>query len=88
MTNMTWHAYYFDTFDRSAPAARTAIIEAESEDDAGKLAIAQMGRALRVHVTRPLWGDQGHARLAAWRRAAAGAAGSTRAAIAGARLPD
>jgi len=66
MTNLTWHAYYFDTFERSAPAARTAIIQAASEDDAGKLAIAQMGRSLRVHVTRPLWG--GYARRAPWRR--------------------
>ncbi len=51
-----WHAHYFDSFDRSSPAARTVIIEADSEDEAGRIAVAQMGRSMRVHVTRPLWG--------------------------------
>jgi hypothetical protein len=56
MARSTWHAYYFDSFDRSAPVARTAIIEADNEDDAGRIAVAQMGRSMRVHVTRPVWG--------------------------------
>jgi stage III sporulation protein SpoIIIAA len=65
MAKATWHAYYFDSFDRSSPASRTAIIEAESEEAAGKLAIAQMGRAMRVHVTRPVWGGYAAAKPAA-----------------------
>jgi hypothetical protein len=56
MARSTWHAYYFDTLDRSSPVARTAIIEADNEDDAGKIAIAQMGRCMRVDVARPMWG--------------------------------
>jgi hypothetical protein len=56
MARSTWHAYYFDSFERTAPVARTAIIEADNEDDAGRIAVAQMGRSMRVHVTRPLWG--------------------------------
>jgi hypothetical protein len=56
MAKLVFHAFYFDSFDKAAPAARTAIIEAENEDDAGRIAVAQMGRALRVDVTRPVWG--------------------------------
>ncbi|MGD0723386.1 MAG: hypothetical protein ABR970_20325 [Roseiarcus sp.] len=54
---MTWHAFYFDKIDRSEPAARTAIIQAETEEDAGRIAVAQMGRCMRVDVTRPVWGE-------------------------------
>ncbi len=56
MAKLTWHAYYFDSLDRTSPVARTAIIEADDEDDAGKIAIAQMGRCMRVDVARPMWG--------------------------------
>jgi hypothetical protein len=56
MARLTWHAYYFDSLDRTSPVARTAIIEADNEDDAGKIAIAQMGRCMRVDVARPMWG--------------------------------
>jgi hypothetical protein len=56
MAKLTWHAYYFDSLDRGAPVARTTLIEAENEDDAGKIAIAQMGRCMRVDVARPMWG--------------------------------
>jgi hypothetical protein len=55
MAKLKWHAYYFDSFDTRSPIARTAIIEAEDEDEAGKIAVAQMGRCLRVHVARPMW---------------------------------
>jgi hypothetical protein len=53
---LMWHAYYFDSLDRKSPVARTAIIEADSEDEAGKIAITQMGRCMRVDVARPMWG--------------------------------
>jgi hypothetical protein len=56
MARLTWHAYYFDSLDRASPAVRTEIIEAANEDDAGKIAIAQMGRCMRVDVTLPVWG--------------------------------
>jgi hypothetical protein len=56
MARSTWHAYYFDSLDRKSPVARMAIIEADNEDDAGKIAIAQMGRCMRVDVARPMWG--------------------------------
>jgi hypothetical protein len=56
MARLTWHAYYFDSLDRKSPIARMAIIEADNEDDAGKIAIAQMGRCMRVDVARPMWG--------------------------------
>jgi hypothetical protein len=55
MAKLTWHAYYFDSLDRTSPIARTAIIEADNEDDAGKIAVAQMGRCMRVDVARPMW---------------------------------
>ena len=41
MARSTWHAYYFDSFDRSAPAARMATIEAANEDGAVVPADAQ-----------------------------------------------
>jgi hypothetical protein len=56
MARSTWHAYYFDSLDRKSPVAWMAIIEADNEDDAGKMAIAQMGRCMRVDVARPMWG--------------------------------
>jgi hypothetical protein len=56
MAKLTWHAYYFDSLDRASPIARTAVIEAENEDDAGRIAIAQMGRCMRVDVARLMWG--------------------------------
>jgi hypothetical protein len=56
MRNAMWHATFFDTFDITGPATRTEIIHAEDEAAAGRLAIARMGHAMRVHVTRPIWG--------------------------------
>jgi stage III sporulation protein SpoIIIAA len=56
MTRTSWCAYYFDTLDNTLPPARMEIIEAENEDDAGRIATAQMGRSMRVDVTRPVWG--------------------------------
>lgn len=56
MAKLTWHAYYFDSLDRTSPVARTTIIEADNEDDAAKIAIAQMGRCMRVNVARLMWG--------------------------------
>jgi hypothetical protein len=51
-----WHAYYFDSLDHTSPPARATTIQADDEDEAGKIAIAQMGRSMRVYVTRPVWG--------------------------------
>jgi hypothetical protein len=47
-----WHAIYFATFDDTAPAARTTVIHADDEGSACRIAIAQMGRCMKVHVTR------------------------------------
>ena len=55
MTKSTWYAIYFATFDNTAPAARTTIIHADDESSACRIAIAQMGRCMKVHVTRPTW---------------------------------
>jgi hypothetical protein len=52
---MKWNAYYFDTLSAASRAARVTTIEADDEDEAGKIAIAAMGRSMRVHVTRTLW---------------------------------
>jgi hypothetical protein len=54
---MKWVAYYFDSLDSVSTPSRVTTIEASDEDEAGKIAIASMGRSMRVHVTRPLWGD-------------------------------
>jgi len=53
MTKSIWHAIYFTTFDDTAPAARTTVIHADDESSACRMAIAQMGRCMKVHVTRP-----------------------------------
>jgi hypothetical protein len=66
MAKLTWHAYYFASLDKKSPVARMAVIEAESEDDAGKIAIAQMGRYMRVDVTQPLWGAHHRANPTPW----------------------
>jgi hypothetical protein len=54
MTKSIWHAIYFATFDDTAPAARTTVIHADDEGSACRIAIAQMGRCMKVHVTRPV----------------------------------
>jgi hypothetical protein len=51
------HAYYFDSFDVTGLPTRTAVIQAEDEDQAGRIAVAAMGRCLRVNVAQPIWGD-------------------------------
>jgi hypothetical protein len=51
----TWHAFYFDNFDNTQSPVRTVVIEACDEEEAGKLAIAEMGRCVRVDVTLPIW---------------------------------
>jgi hypothetical protein len=51
-----WNAYYFETLNDTSPARMTTI-QADDEDEAGRIAIAQMGRCMRVHVTRPIWGE-------------------------------
>lgn len=56
MSKSVWHAFYYGSFEKDAPVVRRLIIEAANEDKAGKLATRQMGRCLRVHVTRPVWG--------------------------------
>ncbi len=55
MAKSTWQAHYFSSFDNKAPAERIVLIEATDEMDAGKLAVAQMGRCMRVDVVRPVW---------------------------------
>lgn len=55
MAKSIWQAHYFSSFDNRAPAERIVLIEANDEMDAGKLAVAQMGRAMRVDVVRPVW---------------------------------
>jgi len=49
-----WNAYYFDTLTAALPA-RVTTIHTDNEDEAGKIAIAQMGRFMRVYVTRSIW---------------------------------
>ena len=48
MAQAMWHATFFDTLDVRAPAARTEVIHADNEAAAGKLAVARMGRCMRV----------------------------------------
>jgi hypothetical protein len=52
---MKWNAYYFDTLSVAAEPARVMTIEARDEDEAGRMAIAKMGRSMRVHVAQPIW---------------------------------
>ena len=48
---MTWRADFFDDTDDALPS-RSAIISADSEDDAVDKAAAQMGDAIRIEFTR------------------------------------
>jgi hypothetical protein len=49
---VTWHAYYFNSLDRTSPVARTAIIEADNEEEAGKNCDSSDG-ALHARRCRP-----------------------------------
>jgi hypothetical protein len=55
MSTIAWQAYYFDSFENSLPPALTELIEAESLDDAAKIAKSHMGRCTRVDITSPVW---------------------------------
>ena len=48
---MTWRADFFDDMDDALPSG-SAIISADSEDDAVDKAAALMGDAVRVEFTR------------------------------------
>ena len=48
---MTWRADFFDDMDDALPSG-SAIISADSEDDAVDKAAAQMGDAIRIEFTR------------------------------------
>jgi hypothetical protein len=57
MAQFPWHAFFYDTLHDSAPA-RTAVIEAEDDVEAGRIARAQMGGYARVELARPVWAPQ------------------------------
>jgi hypothetical protein len=50
-----WNAYYFDSLEASSRPQRVEAIEADGEDEAARIAIAEMGRSMRVHVAQTLW---------------------------------
>ena len=55
MTNHIWHAFYFDGLGGSMPPVRTELIEADSEDDAAKVAKDHLGGCKRVDLSPPRW---------------------------------
>ena len=55
MTNHIWHAFYFEGFASSGPPVRTELIEAESEDEAAKVAKGHLGPCKRVDLEPPRW---------------------------------
>jgi hypothetical protein len=61
VARIPWHAYYFNGSDNSSPPAWTTIIEAEDEDEAAKVAAAQMSIYVRVEIARPVWLPAGRA---------------------------
>jgi hypothetical protein len=54
MAKGVWHAFYFNGFDEAAPT-RTALIEADEEEEAQKIAVSKMDGCKRVDVARPIW---------------------------------
>jgi len=55
VTNLAWLAYYYDSSENSLPPALTELIEAESMDDAVKIARSHMGLRQRVEIASPRW---------------------------------
>ncbi len=55
MSNVPWHAYYYDGVENSRPPTRTEMIEAETESDAAKVAKSHMGQCKRVEIVGPRW---------------------------------
>jgi hypothetical protein len=68
LSKSAWQAFYFDSLERGCAVVRTLIIEAEDEEEAGRIATGQMGRCMRVHVTRPVWAAPDGAGLGAFER--------------------
>lgn len=62
MTNHIWHAFYFEGFASAGPPVRTELIEAESEDEAAKVAKGRLGACKRVDLASPRW-EQAHTRV-------------------------
>ena len=55
MAKHPWLAFFFDCVDESQPPVRMEVVEADSEDEAGKLAAAHLGSCQRVAIARPVW---------------------------------
>jgi hypothetical protein len=62
MTNHIWHAFYFEGFGTSGPPVRTELIEADSEEEAAKVAKDHLGNCKRVDLAAPRW-EQPHTRV-------------------------
>jgi hypothetical protein len=62
MTHHIWHAFFFEGFANSGPPVRTELIEADSEDEAAKVARDHLGNCKRVDLAAPRW-EQPHTRV-------------------------
>jgi hypothetical protein len=62
MTHHIWHAFFFEGFACSGPPVRTELIEADSEDEAAKVAKEHLGNCKRVDLAAPRW-EHPHTRV-------------------------
>ena len=62
MTHHIWHAFYFQGFGTSGPPVRTELIEADSEEEAAKVAKDHLGNCKRVDLAAPRW-EHPHTRV-------------------------
>ncbi len=55
MTIAAWNAYYYDNVDNSHAPGRSELIEADSVEEAARIARSHMGKYVRVDIARPRW---------------------------------
>ena len=55
MSHQIWHAFFFEGLSAAAAPVRTEVIEADTDDEAVKLARDHLGDCKRVALEAPRW---------------------------------
>ena len=63
MSHQIWHAFFFEGLSPAAAPVRTELIEADTDDEAVKLARDHLGDCKRVALEAPRQGWRGPSHL-------------------------
>jgi len=55
MSHHIWHAFFYEGLSSAAPPVRTELIEADTDDEAVRIARDHLGDCKRVALEAPRW---------------------------------